>query len=185
VKTTCKDHSYFAAIEQEMDNVGREALPDYLLRYDLSKVDLRTIPKTAALLDQKFATLSNDKAWWLDVLQSGRLPWGCDCASTCAAQRLFDSYITHATKTGVRHRSIATQIGIFLGKVVPSLRMKSKGTFAGYNGKQETRTLYLFPPLHACREAFARLLGQDIEWTEMDAWSTDPEPAEARRYQHV
>jgi hypothetical protein len=39
-----QDHSYFAAIEQEMENGGREALLDYLLRYDLSQVDLRTVP---------------------------------------------------------------------------------------------------------------------------------------------
>src|SRR5262249_26291796 len=32
---------YFAAIDDEMANGGREALLDYLLRFDLSNVDLR------------------------------------------------------------------------------------------------------------------------------------------------
>jgi hypothetical protein len=37
--------------------MAREALLDYLLKFDVKGVDLRTIPKTAALLDQKIATL--------------------------------------------------------------------------------------------------------------------------------
>ena len=48
-----QDHAYFAAIDEEMNNGGREALLYYLLNFDLSQVDLRTIPKTAALLDQQ------------------------------------------------------------------------------------------------------------------------------------
>ena len=48
-----QDHAYFAAIDHEMNNGGREALLHYLLNFDLSQVDLRTIPKTAALLDQQ------------------------------------------------------------------------------------------------------------------------------------
>ena len=48
-----QDHAYFAAIDHEMNNGGREALLHYLLNFDLSQVNLRTIPKTAALLDQQ------------------------------------------------------------------------------------------------------------------------------------
>ena len=40
-----QDHAYFAAILEEMNNGGREALLHHLLNFDLSKVDLRTIPR--------------------------------------------------------------------------------------------------------------------------------------------
>ena len=69
-----QDHAYFAAIDHEMNNGGREALLHYLLNFDLSQVNLRSIPKTAALLDQQIESLTPEQAWWLDTLMSGVLP---------------------------------------------------------------------------------------------------------------
>ena len=68
-----QDTEYFAAIDAEMDNGGREALLEHLLRFDLSTVNLREIPKTAALLEQKMSSLSPEQGWWLDTL----------CAASC------------------------------------------------------------------------------------------------------
>ena len=48
-----QDNDYFGAIVTEMKNGGREALLDHLLNFDLTKVNLRRIPQTAALLEQK------------------------------------------------------------------------------------------------------------------------------------
>ena len=69
-----QDHAYFAAITQEMDNGGREALLYHLLNFDLSKVTLRVIPKTAALLDQQIESMTPEQACWLDTLTRGMLP---------------------------------------------------------------------------------------------------------------
>jgi hypothetical protein len=48
-----QDTDYFGAIAREMDNGGREALLDLLLERDLCEFDVRKVPQTAALLDQK------------------------------------------------------------------------------------------------------------------------------------
>jgi Family of unknown function (DUF5906) len=56
-----EDYPYFAAIDTEMDNGGREALLDLLPDIDLSSINLRKIPKTAALLEQKLASLSAEQ----------------------------------------------------------------------------------------------------------------------------
>jgi hypothetical protein len=77
--------------------------------------------KTAALLDQKIASLSAEKGWWLDMLMRGELPWGCDAADLCPTQRLFGQF-RHAGKVGVKRRAIETQLGMFLSKHVPNLR---------------------------------------------------------------
>ena len=69
-----QDTAYFAGIDEQMDNGGREALLYYLLKFDLKNVDLRTIPKTTALLDQKISTLNPMQGWWLDTLMRGQLP---------------------------------------------------------------------------------------------------------------
>ena len=69
-----QDHAYFAAIDQEMDNGGREALLHYLLNFDLKQVDLRKVPKTAALLDQQIELMTPVQAWWFQTLMRGDLP---------------------------------------------------------------------------------------------------------------
>jgi hypothetical protein len=167
-----QDHPYFAGIEREMDNGGREALLDYLLRHDLSKVDLGEIPKTDALLDQKIASLPPEKGWWLDVLQSGRLPSGSGGAE-CPAALMFDHYIRHANNTGARRRSIETQIGIFLKRVVPELR-KYEGKYKGYEGRDEVGLIYGFPELAKCREKFASMIQHPLNWGEPFQWLKDP-----------
>ena len=69
-----QDNAYFAAIDHEMNNGGREALLHYLLNFDLSQVDLRVIPKTAALLDQQIESMTPEQAWWFETLMQGVLP---------------------------------------------------------------------------------------------------------------
>ena len=157
-----QDGEYFAAIDAEMDNGGRAALLDFLLRFDLTSVDLRTIPKTAALLDQKIASLSPEKRWWLDVLSSGELPYGgkLDDAHSCRAQHLFNAYIAHAGKTGAKWRSIETAVGMFLSKYVPGLLKMS----------DENGSYYVFPPLSDCRKAFANLMQQEFTWDGPSEW---------------
>ena len=58
-----QDKPYFAAIDEETKNGGREAMMHYLLNFDLSQVDLRSIPKTAALLDQQIESLTPEQSW--------------------------------------------------------------------------------------------------------------------------
>jgi hypothetical protein len=92
-----KDLAYFAAIDHEMNNGGREALLHYLLNFDLSQVDLRTIPKTAALLE--IESMTPEQAWWLETLMKGTLPsprHGIDKPSICLRSDLFTHYLQHA-----------------------------------------------------------------------------------------
>jgi Family of unknown function (DUF5906) len=48
-----QDHQYFAAIDKQMDSGGREALLYMLLSRDLTSFEVRAVPQTAALADQK------------------------------------------------------------------------------------------------------------------------------------
>src|SRR5262249_47330144 len=66
-----QDHAYFGAIQEDMDSGGREALMHFLLNYDLTGVNLRAIPKTAALQDQKIRSMDVIERWWFDVLKRG------------------------------------------------------------------------------------------------------------------
>ena len=169
-----QDHAYFQAIDEEMNNGGREALLDYLLRFDLGKVNLRTIPKTSALLDQKVESLSGEQSWWLDMLTNGVLPRGCESGKNCPVRTLHNSYIEHAGRTGIRRRASETQIGTFLHRHTPGLRRHRVSCSIRRPGSgvaTPTRDYaYEFPPLAECRAAFENLIQQKIDWPEQRDW---------------
>ena len=95
-----KNNDYFAAIDAEMNSGGREALLHHLLNFDLSLVNLRVIPNTAALMEQIVKSSSPEQAWWLDTLKRGELPCGINDPDTCPKRSLFLRYIQHAQLGG-------------------------------------------------------------------------------------
>jgi hypothetical protein len=175
-----EDHAYFAAIDSEMNNGGREALLDLLLSIDLSGINLRKIPKTAALFEQKLASLSPEQGWWLDTLSRGELPWGIDEPGRCPASRLFDRYRQHAERQGAKRRAIETQVGMFLTKHVPGLR-RTPGTYKHWTQSNKmvdtVGSIYVFPELAICRERFEKMMQQeDCNWNDQQEWTTEPPP---------
>ena len=70
-----KDSAYFSAIDQQMREGGLSALLHELLSYDLSNFEVRKVPITEALMQQKTHTLNAAEEWWLERLQHGEL---CD-----------------------------------------------------------------------------------------------------------
>ena len=153
-----QDHAYFAAIDHEMNNGGREALLHYLLNFDLSQVDLRIIPKTAALLDQQIE--SHDAGAGVVVRDADaraccrRRPHGVNEPRVCLRDDLFERYVRHARIQGVSHRSTETKIGMFLRK---QLGAKLKDT-RPIVGNQRLRC-YELPPLKDCRRLFGESWG--------------------------
>ena len=78
-----QDKAYFAAIDAQMDKGGREALLDHLLQFDLKGIDLRTIPKTAALLDKRYRLSS---------------PWKDGGSTHSCADNFLDYYLMRAQR---------------------------------------------------------------------------------------
>jgi hypothetical protein len=71
VDTHVGDFKYFAEIQKEMDNGGREAMLYDLLHLDISCVNLREIPKTRGLMDQIELNLDIIEKFWHEKLRSG------------------------------------------------------------------------------------------------------------------
>jgi hypothetical protein len=166
-----QDHPYFAAIENQMDDGGREALLHHLLNFDLSTVNLRSTPKTQALLEQQIASMTPEQSWWLDVLRGGQLPRVVEVGNrqtkvknSCFTGELYDSYIRHGRRQGVARRAIETRVGIFLVKAVgPDLDRKRDGS--------DGDSYYVFPPLKECRARFTETLGgADLKWDDREDW---------------
>src|SRR5262249_15675131 len=153
---------YFAAIEYEMDHGGAEALLYFFFHeVDLSRVNLRQILQTKALLEQKVSSMDALHGWWLDLLRRGELPGDHGGAGITPRELLFDKYIGHAKHIGTSRRSIETQLGCFIRNIAPgakaynesvNVEMKDhRGNFAS----REYRGTYHLPTLKACRDALA------------------------------
>jgi hypothetical protein len=178
------DHEYFHKIRVQLnDEGGHEALLYHLLyELDIRDFNVRDVPKTAGLLEQKLSSGDAEQGWWLDTLMNGELPAGCDEPDRCPTKFLYDAYIKHVQRRGMARRSIETQIGRFLFKAVPALK-KVKGTYSDPHWMKKRQGLvYHFPPLAECRADFAKTFQQDIDWPDSEAeWVTDDEEEEEER----
>lgn len=169
---------YFGQVMDEMDHQGgRTALLRDLLVFDLSTVDLRSIPRTAALAEQKAASMPPIHRWWYDRLMDGaparsldptgeQWGWG-DGARPIPKAVLFEDYARHSERMGDRRRSTETQLGFDLRRLLPWLRehrTKEDGV---------RKRCWGLPPLEDCRTHFAELYGLDSPWPPDDE---DPEP---------
>lgn len=155
-----QDHAYFAAIDEDMKNGGREALMHFLLHWPLQGVNLRAFPQTAALDEQKIRNMDPVVAFWLDVLIRGyvkspsaiwELPLSADDLQT--------AFSTHAGRAASKSRQ--TTLGIKLNKLVPDLR-KSRVSQPGL-GRIYT---YTFPALAECRNHFDKIMSLSTEWSD-------------------
>jgi hypothetical protein len=104
-------HDYFGAIHAEMGDGGYEAMLDELLTYDLSRFNVRDVPKTSALQDQKKRSLDLKLSWWREVLMCGyvfRSELGLEddfgqWNGFESTEVLFAPYLDYATARGERH----------------------------------------------------------------------------------
>lgn len=174
-----QDTSYFAAIDEEMRNGGLGALLHHFLTFKLSTVDLRKIPQTAALLDQKLASAAPEEKFWFDLLNSGKLPGAPETMpNKCLRHRFYDAYVRHAGRTGARHRAMETKLGIFLKMHVgDDVFSGERITYVVYapNGDKITKRgrTYQFPPLAECRRMFEAKINQEVKWGDVIAWQAD------------
>lgn len=161
-----QDIPYFTKIKQQMNNGGFEALLHFLMNRDISNFNVRIVPKTAALHEQKLLSLTSISEWWLTKLSDGRLlknhiTWD----ETVYRDALVNDYLEYAKNVGVSRRSTATSIGKFLKRVCPDdypriVRRRERTNIPYY---------YDFPPLEQCRDTFNKEeLGGGHVWPESE-----------------
>ena len=138
-----------------MENGGCEALLFMLKNRDLSGVEIRNFPKTAALQDQQLQSMDAIEKWFLDVLMQGYFwdeseIWG-DYIPT---SEIEESLQKSASMTNQKAHSNLTQLGMKLQKLVVGLE-KTRVSLGGSGRKYA----YKFPPLEDCRREFSKATG--------------------------
>ena len=163
-----QNHAYFQALENEFNAGGREALLRFLLDFDLSTVNLKQIPSTAALDEQKLSSMSPEQTWWVDILTRGWLPGDLLGEGISEADTLYTDYIAQLERVGQHRKLNHTSFGITLRKMAPGVVRKRKSTLSP--GGSSRPWAYEFPGLGQCRTTFGG------EWPDVatERWQEAP-----------
>jgi hypothetical protein len=153
-------------MDAELADGGREALLHDLSTFDLTQVDLRQIPRTAALFEQKVRSFHSIDAWWFDRLQSGEPTHGLGrWPPEIAKAALVDDYVKHSERIGQKRKASDTELAMKLRKIVPELKDRVGWIDAGPDATRRC-AMWVLPSLDGCRAAYAESLQQDVEWPQ-------------------
>jgi hypothetical protein len=153
-----QNRTYFAEMDKELNDGGREMLLYDLLTFDLTQVDLWRLPQTQALLDQKVRSLDAIDSFWFN-----RLHEGDDWPSRIVCADLYAEYLKAAAQIGIGRKRNQAEFGKRLAQLVPGLR-KPRPAIEVAPGVMKQVWCYEMPPLDECRAAFDELLGQPFDW---------------------
>ncbi|WP_371346092.1 primase-helicase family protein [Ancylobacter sp. IITR112] len=174
-----QNNEYFREMDEQLDAGGREALLFDLLHFDLSGIDLRRIPRTSGLLEQKLHSLDSVTSWWYHRLESGAPTKGLDrWPEALPVDTLFQDYIETSERIGIRRRAEMTSFGIKMRRLVPGLTAERR-TWEIHSGTFKRCRCYVLPDLASCRAALEEMLEQAIVWTrDADAEDEADQPSE-------
>ena len=119
------NHDYFGKIWEQMDSGGYEGLLHDLLNYDLTSFNVRAVPVTAGLQEQRKLSLGTTESWWLECLERGyvfKSSLGLDeffsvWNSEISTELLHASYSAFAKSRNERHPLGREGLGKFLHAV--------------------------------------------------------------------
>jgi hypothetical protein len=161
--THIQEAKWFEPIHAELEGGGYGAMLFDLLHHDLGDWHPRRIPANCGLLDQQARSLSPFDAWWLELLESGRL-WGCAPGQPeRAVSNAYDEEVdVGKIIDGNTRTQLRKQLGLFdqARALVPQLRQHTTdhelGRHLGKQGcsnakKVMRRQGWTFPPLAQCR----------------------------------
>lgn len=95
---------YFSKLYEEIENGGREAFLAYLQEYECPEVNLRQIPKTEALIDQKVRSMDSVGRFWWDAIHDGEL-WEIANDGYVARNEVYKGYVDMCRAQKVRAES--------------------------------------------------------------------------------
>ena len=171
-----RDTAYFAAIEQQMQNGGLEALMYFLENHDLNNFNIRIFPKTEHRLRQKLLSMSTLESWWFDALKNGCLtnaqgqtqipdvefqPDESNWPLIVGTDSLYQSYIEYCSQQRDFHPLAQHLFGVNLKRISKIEKCRHRLPC----GKRIN--CYHLPPLDDARRLMEEYLEEDcIDWED-------------------
>ncbi len=133
------DHAYFAALHAEMEGGGYEAMLHDLLAMDLSTFNVRSVPNTDGLQQQRKLSLGTTEAWWLDCLERGyvfKSRLGLDnllgvWLPQISTELLMTSYMEFAKSRGERRPISREALGEFFRAKLKAVSVRPRNGIIG------------------------------------------------------
>jgi uncharacterized protein DUF5906 len=175
------DRKYFGDINVEMKNGGLEALMHILTTFDLSKVDVFTAPKTAALLDQKTESLPPHERWWLETLQEGYIKYleysqyigeTDEWLEKIEKDKIWSSYRSWVHLHNVRSRLWPDKQ---LHRWIKDANLLPGSKTYRPRGTDDRKRMLTLPALGDCRKAYEAHIGQSVEWHDEEPPQPPPD----------
>ena len=165
-----QNHAYFGPLNQQMENGGLEAMLYDLQQLDLTSFNVRAVPTTEALIDQKLRSLSGPDAWLYDCLQRGEIRYHLWTSAGLVVPKnsAYEDYKD-------RHKDFRDYAPKDISAWAKSVRSLMSGVVSETRPEVDGARVrnFVFPPLAQCREVFLRHLGQ--ENGQDHVWETDGE----------
>lgn len=143
------------------DKGGNRILLDYLMKYDLSTVDVNEAPKTEALLEQKINSLAPFEAWWFNCLTDGSIvnsDFGNIWPETITTHAFRSAFGKSCRDGNIRSRLPDERaLGRMFKKFVTAPRTKK------WEG-DHTSWIYKLPTLEQARDEWKKYIGQEVVW---------------------
>jgi hypothetical protein len=180
-----QDFEYFERLKTELENGGYEALLYHFLHeVDLKDFNVRKVPQTEGLKEQRDLSLEALDIWWVELLETGVLtgsdPVHPNQAVSNAYQREIKTEVVYGDKQVTQVRHVA-QRGLYdqAKQIEPKLRNVSDHALGDHLTKMGCdnthrilrRRGWAFPPLLKCRAAWEqRFPGWKWQNTRITAW---------------
>jgi len=156
-----QDHAYFTALNKHMDSGGLAAFLDYLLKVDISDFNIRAVPSTRALEEQKLMSMPPLATWLYTRLSEGRVTsLGADWEPRQLRDSVTDDYAAFVKAHGLRYEHLdSSSVGRRLREIMPI------GEAREPSGNR--RRQWVFPSLMDARAAFTKHMGLEyVAWAD-------------------
>ena len=164
-----QDSSYFKALRDQMEQGGRQALMQFLLDRDLSRVELRRIPRTDALAEQQLRSLDSVGQWLYAALDAGGFeeqgaggvadfrPW----PEFLQITEVHACYLFYCKRHSYSRPVPSSALGKRLNELLPCIEKRRIKIGKG------RKNAYLFTPLDVARDEFVQVNRlTSIRWAE-------------------
>lgn len=180
-----QDAAFFGRLNKQMENGGYEALLYHLQSIDLNGFEVRNVPQTDALAEQKLLSMNYDEEWWFRKLQDGLIFDGdAQWERFAQTERVTQDFVRYMELWRMNRRGNETALGRFLSRMCPHLtKTRRRVTVDVDDGfgqpKKEARRamFYDFGTLDQCRKAWEQNHGK-VDWEEPAQLDMD-QPGEA------
>jgi len=164
---------FFGALNKQMEDGGYEALLFHLQSIDISQYQVRNVPQTDALQEQKLLSMDYNEEWWFRKMQDGRVFEGdSEWERYAQTEHVTADFVRYMELWRMNRRGNETSLGRFLSRMCPHLtKVRRRANFDvddGYgSSRRESRRamFYDFGTLDQCREAWELSHGK-VAWEE-------------------